>query len=45
VCEYVSARTLALPFFSRMTSYQIGRVCETLERILEKALTGRTKRF
>jgi len=45
VCEYVSARTLALPFFSRMTSYQIGRVCETLERVLEKTLTGRSKRF
>jgi perosamine synthetase len=45
VCEYVSARTLALPFFSRMTSYQVGRVCDTLERILEKTLTGRTKRF
>jgi perosamine synthetase len=45
VCEYVSARTLALPFFSKMTSYQIGRVCETLERVLEKTLTGRTKRF
>jgi perosamine synthetase len=45
ICEYVSNRTLALPFFSRMTSYQIGRVCETLERVLEKRLTGRTKRF
>jgi perosamine synthetase len=45
VCEYVSARTLALPFFSRMTSYQIGRVCETLERVLEKTLTGRKPRF
>jgi perosamine synthetase len=45
ICEYVSARTLALPFFSKMTSYQIGRVCDTLERVLEKTLTGRTKRF
>ena len=45
VCEYVSNRSLALPFFSKMTNYQIGRVCDTLERILEKRITGRTKRF
>ncbi len=45
VCEYVSARTLALPFFSRMTAPQIDRVCDTLENVLEKTLTGRKGRF
>ena len=41
VTEYVSARTLALPFFSRMTSNQVHRVCDVLERLLEKTLTAR----
>jgi perosamine synthetase len=41
ICEYVSARTLALPFFSRMTSRQVHRVCEVLEKLLEKTLLGR----
>ena len=45
VCEYVSSRTLALPFFSRMTSNQVDRVCEVLERSLEKMLVAETKRF
>ena len=45
VCEYVAARTLALPFFSRMTGKQVERVCDTLEPILEKTLTGRKSRF
>jgi perosamine synthetase len=45
VCEYVSARTLALPFFSRMTGKQVERVCTTLEKTLEKLLTGRKGRF
>jgi len=45
VCEYVSARTLALPFFTRMTSRQVDRVCDTLDKILEKTLTGRKSRF
>ena len=43
--EYVSARTLGLPFFSRMTSAQIKRVCDTLEKILEKTLMERKGRF
>jgi len=30
VCEYVSARTLALPFFTRMTSAQVNHVCDCL---------------
>jgi perosamine synthetase len=45
VCEYVSARTLALPFFSRMTDPQIDRVCEALETVLDRTLTGRKTRF
>jgi perosamine synthetase len=45
VCEYVSARTIALPFFTRMTDRQIDRVCEVLEKLLEKQLTGRKPQF
>jgi perosamine synthetase len=45
VCEYVSARTLALPFFGSMTSVQVDRVCRTLDKILEKTLTARKGRF
>ncbi|HEY7118791.1 MAG TPA: DegT/DnrJ/EryC1/StrS family aminotransferase [Tepidisphaeraceae bacterium] len=45
VSEYVSTRTIALPFFSRMTAAQVDRVCDVLERNLEKMLVGRTKRF
>ncbi|MDP9174673.1 MAG: DegT/DnrJ/EryC1/StrS family aminotransferase [Planctomycetota bacterium] len=45
VCEYVSARTLALPFYTKMTKAQITRVCDTLEKILEKTLTAGRGRF
>jgi perosamine synthetase len=45
VCEYVSARTLALPFFTRMTGKQINRVCDVLEKVLEKTLVSRKGRF
>ena len=45
VCEYVSTRTLALPFFSRMTAQQVERVCDVLERCLEKTLVARKGRF
>jgi perosamine synthetase len=45
VCEYVSARTLALPFFGGLTGKQIERVCSTLESLLEKTLMGRKGRF
>jgi perosamine synthetase len=45
ICEYVAARTLALPFFTRMTGGQIERVCETLEKVLETRLVGRKGRF
>lgn len=45
VCEYVAARTLALPFFSRMTVKQVETVCNVLERSLEKLLVSRKGRF
>jgi perosamine synthetase len=45
VCEYVSARTIALPFFTRMSEYQIRRVCDTLEGVLEKPLVSHKPRF
>jgi len=45
VCEYVSTRTLALPFFSKMTTKQVDRVCATLEKTLEKLLISRKGRF
>ena len=45
VTEYVSARTLALPFFTKMTSAQVNRVCDVLEKTLEKTLVERKGRF
>ena len=45
ITEYVAARTLALPFFTRMTERQVDHVCETLETTLEKTLTARKGRF
>ncbi|MDB5300160.1 MAG: polysaccharide biosynthesis protein [Phycisphaerales bacterium] len=45
VCEYVAARTLALPFFGQMTPRQVNRVCDVLEKSLEKTLTGKKGRF
>jgi dTDP-4-amino-4,6-dideoxygalactose transaminase len=45
VTEYVAARTLALPFFGGLTTRQIDRVCETLNRLLEKHLMGKKSRF
>jgi len=45
VCEYVAARTLALPFFGAMTGQQVDRVCDTLERVLERKLVARKGRF
>lgn len=44
VTEYVAARTLALPFGSRLTTREIDHVCERLNAILERVLTGRKKR-
>jgi perosamine synthetase len=45
ICEYVAARTLALPFFTRMTERQIDRVCDVLEETLDKVMTLRKGRF
>jgi perosamine synthetase len=45
VTEYVSARTLALPFFGKMTGKQVNHVCETLEKVMEKTLISRKGRF
>jgi perosamine synthetase len=45
VTEYVSARTLALPFFGKMTGKQVNQVCETLEKVMEKTLISRKGRF
>ncbi|HYO07717.1 MAG TPA: DegT/DnrJ/EryC1/StrS family aminotransferase [Tepidisphaeraceae bacterium] len=45
VTEYVSARTLGLPFFTRMTTGQIHRVCDVLEKALEKTLMRGKGRF
>ncbi|WP_428939054.1 DegT/DnrJ/EryC1/StrS family aminotransferase [Fontivita pretiosa] len=45
ICEYVSSRTIALPFFSRMTRSQIHRVCDVLESAMERVLTGRRERL
>jgi dTDP-4-amino-4,6-dideoxygalactose transaminase len=45
VTEYVSARTLALPFFTKMTERQIDRVCDVLEKVLAKTITARKGRF
>jgi dTDP-4-amino-4,6-dideoxygalactose transaminase len=45
VTEYVSARTLGLPSFSKMTSGQVDRVCDVLEKVLDKTLTARKGRF
>src|SRR6267142_1966426 len=45
ICEHVANRTIALPFFGKMTKSQIERVCDTLEKVLEKILVSRKGRF
>jgi dTDP-4-amino-4,6-dideoxygalactose transaminase len=45
VCEYVAGRTIALPFFSRLTRSQLNRVCGTLEQVLEKVAMGQKGRL
>ena len=45
ITEYVSARTLALPFFGALTRAEVEHVCDTLDRILARLLTGPTQRF
>ncbi len=44
VTEYVAARTLALPFFNRMTQEQVDQVCDVLEGTLEKMLASEARR-
>ena len=44
VTEYVAARTLALPFFGKLTQAQINEVCDTLDRVIEKTLMGHKPR-
>jgi len=34
-----------VPFFGGMTSIQVDRVCNTLEKLLEKTLVGKKGRF
>jgi perosamine synthetase len=45
VCEYVAARTIALPFFSKMTARQVNQACDTLEKSVGKVRTAPKKRF
>ena len=45
VCEYVAARTIALPFFGKMNRAQIHRVCATLDKVLERSIMGRKGRL
>ena len=45
VCEYVASRTLALPFFTKMTERQVEAVCESLEKAIERVLMSRKTRF
>lgn len=45
VCEYVAARTIALPFFGQMTARQVERVCRELDKALERVLTARKGRL
>ena len=45
VTEYVAARTVALPFFTRMTRQQVDRVCDVLEPLLERVLMSHKPRF
>jgi perosamine synthetase len=45
VCEYVAARTLALPFYGAMEQPQVQRVCDALERAMDRALLSHKGRF
>lgn len=44
VTEYLASRTLALPFFTKMTEDQVDRVVFVLNRVLEKVLMKGTER-
>ena len=37
ICEDVSARSIAIPFFPRMTEGQVARVAEEIATVLESA--------
>jgi perosamine synthetase len=43
-CEYVAARTLALPFFGGLTDDQIDRVVDVLNTQIEKTLSVRKEK-
>ncbi len=43
VCEYVAARTLALPFYGAMTESQVDYVCTKLEHVIEKTLVTKKR--
>lgn len=44
VCEHVSARTIALPFYNRLTDREVDRVCDALGRAIEaQAMLGRRR--
>ena len=45
VTEHVSARTIALPFFTKMTERQVLHVCQVLEEALEQVLMKQQGRF
>jgi perosamine synthetase len=45
IAEHISARTMALPFFTQMTARQVRHVCDALNEILEKILIARKPRF
>ena len=43
VAEYVSERTIALPFFSGITQQQVERVCKELHEVMESVLMSRKR--
>lgn len=45
VCEFVASRTIALPFYTRMSEQDVMRVCDTLDRVLDRTLTNERSRF
>ncbi len=45
VCEYVAARTIALPFFNQLQPRQVQIVCETLDKVCETTLMKHGKRM
>jgi perosamine synthetase len=45
VCEYVAARTLALPFFGNLGEHQVERVCDVLEQNLSRIVVSHKGRF